>query len=362
MGHLLRPDYVDEYWSLANSRFMALHCSSCETNRCRILTTRNQASRTIEEIFEHAFAKGHDIAALQRYFTNELSYEPSQLESLPYQGVDAFAFTDNNVVDTTINEQSWLLPPDIESYLARHGIVIGPGTWFVRTKVRKDVLGAQYVRHDVASMRTGSHDRNNVLLEPLWHAENYDIRKTTQIETPLQDMTTSTTPVGDNLQSANEFNEDVDALPFQWNQLDWLDTMNTDFSSNPMTKIDTLWSGESNEHQPTMDNFSTFFHQQNSSFQPALDQLYSTPSYPPQELGWLAGNFGVMGEPSLYTGTTDTTSTQQETQDDSPLDVTVDVTQLMYNLVLSVKCLGYAPAVREADIGRALRASILVHS
>jgi len=308
-----------------------------------MLASHPQASRTIEEIFEYAFAKGHDIATLQRIFMNALSYEPSELESLPYQSVDACASTDDHVANKTIAEHSWFRPPDIESYLARHGIVIDPGTWFVRTKVRRDVLGAQDVRHDNANA-------------------GFDVRQTTQIATPLQDMTTSTTPVNGNLQSSDGFNEDANALPFQWNQSDWLDTMNTDFFSNSMTDTNTLWSSEDNKLQPTIDDFGTLFHHQDSTFHPALDQLYSTPLHLPQELGWLTSNFGATGEPSLYTGTTDTISTEQETQDDSPLDVTVDVTQLMHNLVLFVKCLGYAPAVKEADIGRALRASILIHS
>lgn len=265
--------------------------------------------------------------------------------------------------NATYTEQSWLFPPDVESYLARHGIIIDPGTWFVRTKVRREVLQIQGKRQGTWS---DPQPRSRASLQPFGGAAHERYRSSEMLQqrlTPLQDMTTSTTPVDNYLQSVDEFNLDTASLFFPVHNMSWvnddLPRIAHNESNRTMITKDTICSF-ANGYSALPHNEAYFL--QPPSDHPGTFKLYSTNLDDFGAVDSSFDNYNSIHEPSLCTGTTETASTEQNIHDDSPLDVTVDVTELIRNLILSVKCLGFAPRIKKVDIDRALRASVLIHN
>lgn len=261
-------------------------------------------------------------------------------------------------------EETWFFPADVEAYLAKKGVKIDPGAWFVNAKLKRQAL---FLEDGLA----GPHDFLEP--EPLYQAivqkhcgpmDDVYKRGLTSVTT----NTTSTTPGApttpkDMSLSYGDFNEittlyeDVvmDPLLFQLHELDWI----------------------SEDWIPTADEFALKVYPTQSTLLPHIENQeeasYSDPSLSAmqaerQTYDLLAEKqstiFALDSEPSWYMGTSDsseTVSTQNQEKDDSLVDVTLNITQLMSNLLLSVNCLGSTQGYKKADIDRALRASVMLH-
>jgi len=336
-----------------------------------ILTHPARASRRVEVIFEYPLAKGHHLATMRREFATALLCSPAQLEASPYRGVDALEKCNTYSDDAPLPMESlWLSPQDVETYLARQGITIVPGTWFVRTKVRREILQGTTKSCQDRTVWSDAQRRNTTTLRPFWNSvlerycrsEAYEGRHVQQGSIPVQNMTTSITPADSYLQSIGDFSRNPDSFTFQPNNPNWISTESEDnmdtFRGEIIPACHSSW--------PTMNVYSASFHEGAYSLPlpdpSASSQLNSITSSMPHEPQWPLPTYQTMHTPPLYTDTTKTVSTEQDLRDISPIDVTLNVKQLMSNLSMSVKCLGAAPGLREVDIIRALRASVQIHS
>lgn len=136
------------------------------------------------------------------------------------------------------------------------------------------------------------------------------------------------------------------ADPFsQLNEMAWSSSEGTpDVAAEPASYTSNISSLENSQYLPQDMH---------------IGSMQSEQVFAPQQTG---GTDSIASAPSWYTGMTNTLRTEEHEKASPLVDVTLDITQLMYNLLLSVSCLGTSQGYRKTDIDQALRASVMFHT
>ena len=260
-------------------------------------------------------------------------------------------------------EDSWLFPADVEAYLARKGVNIDPGVWFVSTKLKRESICIQ-ARSDVLNDRLD--------MEPLFHTivERYC--------SPVDDDNLLADDARALLNATHIMPTQpaINVAPLPLTGFHVPSIQDETLALDPMLfgLQDYSWMSQDCLPDDTYIVFGSPLLQQNivmpSNMTGTLSQLTSLPfeqSLQPMPSNQQTHDFLLDSNPpslssTLYTDSTGSASTPEQEQQDALVDVTLDITQLMSNLLLSVNCLGWTQAYKKADIDRALRASVLLHT
>jgi hypothetical protein len=265
--------------------------------------------------------------------------------------------------------ESWFFPKDVEAYLHYLRIDIPPGVWYVNAKVKRDTLRSKDSSDTPNMIATAVH---NMQTEPFYASlcekygqlvgENFLYSLMAPATTATTNPTSSPSPIDNTF---SEFSQQyampafagVIADPFiQLNNMAWASsgsavnvaTKPITYSSNP--SILPLHEGAIYDQPDDL----LYDQRQNAEAQASSEYLTS-----PR----LDGDFDLQSSlPLSYSGTLDAVSTAAQATEEPLVDVTLDITQLMYNLLLAVSCLGGSQGYRKTDIDRALRASIMLHT
>jgi len=298
---------------------------------------------------------------MSQFFFNKLLASPLQLQETALMNIDWSSIPEADLHALPGLEDSWLFPADVEAYLARKGVNIDPGVWFVSTRLKRDLI---YVPADL------DHVSDRPDMEQLYHmiVERYcspvdDVLLANGARTPLN--ATSAMPIqpainvaplpltGFHVPSIQDETLAMDPMLFGLQDYSWMshDCLPSDTHivfGSPLLQQNivmpsTMASVPSQEiSMPFQQSFQSL----------ASDHDFSLDNDRP----------ALSSVPSLYTGSTGSCSTPEQEQTEALVDVTLDITQLMSNLLLSVSCLGWTQAYKKADIDRALRASVLLHT
>lgn len=262
-------------------------------------------------------------------------------------------------------KDSWLFPADVEAYLARKGVNIDPGVWSVSTRLKREAI----------CVPVKSNDFNERLdMEPLFHTivERYcspvdddvllaDDARALSNATPIMPIqpAVNVAPLpltGFHVPSVQDETLALDPMLFGLQDYSWMsqdclpDDTHIVFGS-PLLQQNIVMPSTTTSipSQVTSTPFGQGFHPMSSDQQ--TNDFFLDNNRP-----------SLSSIPSLYTDSTGSASTPEQEQTDALVDVTLDITQLMSNLLLSVSCLGWTQAYKKADIDRALRASVLLHT
>lgn len=300
---------------------------------------------------------------MSQFFLNKMVASPLQLQETALMNIDWSSITQADPESIPGLKDSWLFPADVEAYLARKGVHIDPGVWFVSTRLKREVC-----------IRTQSDDLDGKPdVEPLYHAilERYcspvDDVLFADDAPVLSDVTPAmpTQPViniaplpltGFHVPSIQDETLALDPMLFGLQDYSWL--------SQDCLPDDThiVFGPPSLQQNIVMPSNMTSISTQDCSTQ--LDQSFlAMPSDRQTHDFLLSSNPPTLPSiPSLYTDSAGSASTPEQDHEDALVDVTLDITQLMSNLLLSVSCLGWTQAYKKVDIDRALRASVLLHT
>jgi len=309
--------------------------------------------------------QGKDEGKMSQFFLNKMVASPLQLQETALINIDWSSIPEADLEAVPGLEDSWLFPADVEAYLARKGVNIDPGVWFVSTKLKRESICIQ-ARSDVLNDRLD--------MEPLFHTivERYC--------TPVDDdsLLADDARALLNATSIMPTQPATNIAPLPLTGFHVPSVQDEALALNPMLfgLQDYSWMSQDCLPEGTHIVLGSPLLQQNivipSTMTGTPSQLTSMPfeqSFQPipfnqQTHDFLLDNYppALSSIPSLYTDSTASASTPDQEQEDALVDVTLDITQLMSNLLLSVNCLGWTQAYKKADIDRALRASVLLHT
>jgi hypothetical protein len=305
--------------------------------------------------------QGKDEGKMSQFFLNKMVASPLQLQETALMNIDWSSILEADLEAIPGLQDSWLFPADVEAYLARKGVTIDPGVWFVSTRLKRDsvCISAESVELD---------DTPDV--EPLYHAilDRYcsPVDDTLVANAALSNVmpTMPMQPIinvaplpltGFHVPSVQDETLALDPMLFELQEYSWMsqDCLPDDTHivyGSPLLQQNivmptNMTSAQSKDITPFEHSFQSV-----PSIQQTNDFLSST-DYP-----------SLSSIPSLRTDSTGSASTPEQEQEGALVDVTLDITQLMSNLLLSVNCLGWTQAYKKADIDRALRASVLLHT
>lgn len=243
----------------------------------------------------------------------------------------------------------FFFPADVEAYLAKRGITIDNGAWFVSAKMKRKLLiaGAK-----APLLEPFHQDLLNKCAGPAYQ----------YVANTLSPPSTSLTPSAASAGESNMYTNSSTSqayLPmaesatqqalFQIEDFDWM-------SQDMLPNVDDFDINNLNNNKSDQEFYaaSTLSHEEAYFLEPpqiSKHDPYASLNYLPDFL-----DSAPSSTPSFVTGPTDSDQTDSE---DALVDVTLDITQLIQNLLVSIECLGDVQGIMKADVDRALRASVL---
>jgi len=261
-------------------------------------------------------------------------------------------------------EDSWLFPADVEAYLARKGVHIDPGVWFVSTRLKhesvciapqsdvlNDRLDMEPLFHTIVQRYCSPVDDDDLLAADAQALTNVTPTMPTQPATNVAPLPLT----GFHVPSIQDEALALDPVLFglqdySWMSQDCLPDGTHIVLGSPLLQQNIVIPSNITSI-PTEDSLKL-----DQSFLPMPSDQHT------HDLLLSNDSTSLLSIPSLYTDSNGSASTPEQEHEDALVDVTLDITQLMSNLLLSVSCLGWTQAYKKADIDRALRASVLLHT
>jgi hypothetical protein len=333
------------------------------------VANRSRAPQAYQRVFKWPISEGNDDLSILLHMQDKLSRGPEELLSTDRPNLNWSALDQADLDKLPGLNESWFFPKDVEAYLHHLRIDIPPGVWYVNAKVKRDTLRSKDSSNTPNMIASAVH---NMQAEPFYASlcekygqlvgENFLYSLTAPATTATTNPTALPSPI-DNIFSEFSQQYAMPALagtiadPFvQLNNMAWA-------SSGSAVNVATKPGMYSNDPSILPLHEGAIYNQPED---PLYDQLEKSEAHASSEYltsPRLDGESDLQSSlPLSYSGTLDAVRTAEQATEEPLVDVTLDITQLMYNLLLAVSCLGGSQGYRKTDIDRALRASIMFHT